>query len=125
MKRFALALSVFALVSTAVASVAVARPWRAQRVSSRLHADPVSRALRRNPRILLNNYWDGARYRASGRTFSSYEVRFVSRNWDGSFNIYFCGQIYRAISKSYRGKLCLYLGRAPSGPGYLYELIVG
>jgi hypothetical protein len=95
------------------------------RHSDRCYTDPVARALAACNRVLLNNYFDGYRYRSAGAWLSPHEVRYVGRTWGGGYRIWFQGTIYTAYLKTYRGKLCLYLGSAPTHAGYRFELVLG
>ena len=72
----------------------------------------------------MNNFFDGGRYHTSGQVFSSDIVQLLDSYGDGNYRVWFNGREYPAFTKSYHGKTLLYVGNAPSGPGYLYELIL-
>jgi hypothetical protein len=127
MKRLAIGF-IAAILSLGTLSSS-ANAWvRAEPVHSRLehrHSDPVLRALERSDRILLNNYFDGYRYRSAGRFVAPHELQYLGRTWGGNYRIRFQGVVYNAYSVEYHGRLCLYLGSAPTQPGYRFELVLG
>ena len=127
MKRLAIGLVTTILTLGSLASSADA--WVRYEPSYSRHdhcyTDPVARALERCDRVLLNNYYDGYGYRSARTFLSPYEVRYLGRTWGGGYRIWFQGTVYNAYMRPYRDKLCLYLGSAPTRPGYRFEIVLG
>jgi hypothetical protein len=102
-----------------------ARTQRRQaQARSRWHSHPTYRALTRSNRILLNNRYTGGGYVAANRWYDASALRFLGLNPDGSYRIWFNGTVYRGYSRIDAGRRILYLGTAPTAPGYRFELIL-
>jgi hypothetical protein len=126
MKRFAIGLVAAILTAGSLAPSAEAwHRYEPYRHSYDEYAyDRVYQALTRCDRVLLNNFYDGYRYRSAGAWLSPHEVRYAGRTWGGGYRVWFRGDLYRARVADYRGRLCLYLGSAPTPQGYRFELVL-
>ena len=129
MKRLLTGLFVTALSLATLAPIADAHSYGSYGHSgwyeSRYRFDPVFRALERGEQVLLNNYFDGRGYRSARRLLLPREVRLLHVDIDGTYRIWFRGDVYNAYVRPYGNKLCLYLGSAPTRPGYRFELVLG
>ena len=126
MKRLLTGLFVAAMTLATLTPIADAHSYgRSGWYQSRYRFDPVYRALERGERITLNNYFDGHGYRSARRLLLPRDVRLLHVDMDGTYRIWFRGNVYSAYVRPYRDKLCLYLGNAPTRPGYRFELVLG
>jgi hypothetical protein len=93
-------------------------------IDPRMYNDPLFQALNDAHGIQVNNFYDGGRYRTSGQTFNTDIVRIERINRDGTYDVWFNGRSYPAFTRTYKGRMLLYVGSAPTNPGWLYELVL-
>jgi hypothetical protein len=93
-------------------------------VRPRWHSHPVYRSIRSSNRVLLLNSYSGGRYLNVNRWYEPSAIRFIDLNPDGSYDVWFNGNVYRAYDRYSDGHRSLYLGSAPTGRGFQFQIVL-